>query len=170
MPYFTRVSTVFFLCLFLTGLPVSAQSSDPLETKGVLDILTLAEFNRVMENAKGKVVVVNFWASWCPACRAGFPELAAVHKNFKESELLILGLSVDEDNTAYKKAVIKENFQYPVRRVGRDISAKFQVSGIPKMFIYSPKGELLAEQTGPVAREALTAFIQNLLKKTAGSQ
>ncbi len=93
----------------------------------------------------GKVVLVNFWATWCPPCRKELPDLSALYQRFRPRGLVILAIS-DEDAAKVAPFVAKEKLTYPVLLdPGRKVNDLFHIDGIPKSFVYSRGGKLVAE-------------------------
>ena len=98
-----------------------------------------------LRSLKGKVVLVNFWATWCPPCRKEMPDLDALYKHFRKQGLVILAIS-DEDAGKVKPFITEEGISYPVLLdPGRKVSTLFNVNGIPKTFIYDRSGKLVTE-------------------------
>ena len=97
------------------------------------------------ENLAGEVVLVNFWATWCPPCQKETPDLEALYERFKSRGFVILGIS-DEDSSKVKPFVAKRKITYPVLLdPGRKVNQLFQINGIPKSFVYDRAGKLVAE-------------------------
>jgi peroxiredoxin len=93
----------------------------------------------------GKVVLVNFWATWCPPCRKELPDLEALYQRFNSRGLVILAIS-DEDAGKVQPFVAQQKLTYPVLLdPGRKVNELFDVSGIPKSFVYGRDGKLAAE-------------------------
>ena len=93
----------------------------------------------------GKVVLVNFWATWCPPCLKEMPDLERLYEQFKDQGFVILGIS-DEDVNKVKPFIAKRNVTYPVLSdPGRKVNELFQINGIPKSFVYDRSGRLVAE-------------------------
>jgi peroxiredoxin len=93
----------------------------------------------------GKVVLVNFWATWCPPCRKELPDLQALYQRFGPQGFVILAIS-DEDSGKVKPFVTEQKLTYPVLLdSGRKVNQLFQVEGIPKSFVYGRDGKLVAE-------------------------
>jgi peroxiredoxin len=93
----------------------------------------------------GQVVLVNFWATWCPPCRKELPDLEALSQRFGSRGLVILAIS-DEDAGKVQPFVAEHKLTYPVLLdPGRKVNELFAVEGIPKTFVYSRDGKLAAE-------------------------
>jgi thiol-disulfide isomerase/thioredoxin len=93
----------------------------------------------------GKVVLVNFWATWCPPCRKEMPDLDALYKRFKDEGLVIL--AVDDEEAAKVKPFLTERpVTYPILLdPGRKVNDLFHIDGIPKSFVYDREGKLVAQ-------------------------
>jgi len=98
-----------------------------------------------LKSLQGKVVLVNFWATWCPPCRKEMPDLESLHKQFEKQGLVILAIS-DEDASKVKPFIADQGVSYTVLLdPGRKVNTLFHVMGIPKTFIYDRSGKLAAE-------------------------
>jgi peroxiredoxin len=109
---------------------------------------TLQELNGknwTLKEQHGKVVVLNFWATWCPPCRKEMPDLETLYQQFKEQGLLVLAIS-DEDAGKVKPFVAQQKVTYPILLdPGRKVNDLFQIEGIPKTFVYDRNGKLVAQ-------------------------
>jgi peroxiredoxin len=98
-----------------------------------------------LKDLSGKVVVVNFWATWCPPCRKEMPDLETLYKRFQNQGLVILAIS-DEDAGKVKPFVVQQKVSYPILLdPGRKVNQLFEVEGIPKSFVYDRSGKLVAQ-------------------------
>ena len=105
----------------------------------------LAGKSWTLQQLRGKVVLVNFWATWCPPCRKELPDLQALYSRFQAQGFLILAIS-DEGVAKVKPFVEDRNLTYPVLLdPGRKVNQLFEVQGIPKSFVYDRDGKLVAE-------------------------
>jgi len=94
---------------------------------------------------KGKVVLVNFWATWCPPCRKEMPDLQALYDKYKDQGFVVLSIS-DEDAAKVAPFVAERKITYPVLLdPGRKVNEAFVVEGIPKSFVYDREGKLVAQ-------------------------
>jgi thiol-disulfide isomerase/thioredoxin len=109
---------------------------------------TLTDLNGnswTLTSLTGKVVLVNFWATWCPPCRKEMPDLEVLYQRFKGNGLVILAIS-DEVERDVKPFLANHKFSYPVLLdPGRRVNDLFRVQGIPKSFLYDRTGSLVAE-------------------------
>ncbi len=97
--------------------------------------------------AKGKTVVLDFWASWCPDCRKDAPEVVRMYNAYKQHGIEFLGVSMDTDVEAWKKAIEKYRIAYPqVSELKKfketDISKAYGVNWIPSMVVIGPDGQV----------------------------
>ena len=101
--------------------------------------------NWTLSKLKGKVVVVNFWATWCPPCRKEMPDLQALSQEFKDKGLVVLAVS-DETMDKVKPFIAENKYTFPVLLdPGRKVNTSYFVSGIPKNFVYNREGKLVAQ-------------------------
>lgn len=109
---------------------------------------TLPDLNGKQWNLKelrGSVVLVNFWATWCPPCRKEMPDLEALFRRFGPKGLVILAIS-DEESGKVQPFIAEHHFSYPILLdPGRKVNELFRVEGIPKSFLYDREGKLAAE-------------------------
>ena len=98
-----------------------------------------------LKSLQGQVVLVNFWATWCPPCRKEMPDLDALYRRFKDQGLIILAIS-DEEAAKVKSYLAEKPVTYPILLdPGRKVNDLFLINGIPKSFVYDRKGKLVAQ-------------------------
>jgi peroxiredoxin len=98
-----------------------------------------------LSGLRGKVVLVNFWATWCPPCRKEIPDLDALYQRFADKGLIVLGIS-DEAAPKIDDFLTKHSIAYPVLLDSdRAVNKSFAIQGIPKSFVYDRSGQLVAQ-------------------------
>lgn len=100
-----------------------------------------------LKDLRGKVVLVNFWATWCPPCRKEMPDLEELYRRFKDKGqgFVVLAIS-DEDAAKVSPFLAERNITYPVLLdPGRKVNEQFRIEGIPKSFVYDRSGKLVAQ-------------------------
>lgn len=109
---------------------------------------------------KGKWVLVNYWATWCPPCLDEIPDLIALHED-KKNNLVVIGIAVD-----YRSAKQVTDFadgmlvSYPiVLGTPKVISQIAPVQGLPTTYLYNPQGKMVGQQVGAITRKSIEAFI-----------
>ena len=121
-----------------------------------------------LEDLRGTVVLLNFWATWCPPCREEIPDLIRVHQAFAARGVTVVGLAVDDSGAdAIKAFVAKYGITYPVVLGNIDIAQQYRVNGIPASFLIDRQGRIVKRWNGPRAEEAFTASIDALLQQEA---
>jgi peroxiredoxin len=97
-----------------------------------------------LKDLKGKVVMLNFWATWCPPCRKEMPDLEAFYRQFSPQGFVILGISDDEPDKV-RAFVQQHGVTYPVLLdPGSKVNELLHINGIPKTFIYDREGKVVA--------------------------
>jgi cytochrome c biogenesis protein CcmG/thiol:disulfide interchange protein DsbE len=119
--------------------------------------LTLADF-------QGKVVILNFWATWCGPCRAEVPDLVALQERYKD-HLQIIGLDVDDDDTAEIQKYVKETgIDYPVAMTPDDLRVQYGgIPALPTTFILDTEGRVVQKHVGYTDPELYETEIRALL-------
>jgi peroxiredoxin len=98
-----------------------------------------------LSELKGKIVVVNFWATWCPPCRAEMPNLDVIYTHFQSQGLVVLSITSEDP---FKVASILGTWNYhpPVLfDTGGKVAKQFHVEGIPRTFVFNREGKMVAQ-------------------------
>jgi peroxiredoxin len=116
---------------------------------------------------KGKVVILNFWATWCGPCRQEIPDFIEVYKKYREQGVEIVGVSLDQGGWEKVNPFVKQNkINYPVVLGNQTMASTFgKIQFIPTTFIIDPSGNIVGEHTGVMTKAMLEAKIKPYLKK-----
>jgi cytochrome c biogenesis protein CcmG, thiol:disulfide interchange protein DsbE len=116
--------------------------------------LSLAGDSVTLAAERGKVVLLNVWATWCHPCRAEIPELRSIHEAYKARGLELIGVSVDAEGADDDIRQFMKEFgmAYPIwRDPDERVSTQFLVVGVPATFLIDRDGVLRWRKTGPIA-------------------
>jgi thiol-disulfide isomerase/thioredoxin len=119
-----------------------------------------------LSDYRGKWVVVNYWATWCPPCREEIPELIGFHDQHKDKDAVVLGVNYEDKSADALKAFVDDYLiSYPVL-LGEVGSGKNvgPIPGLPTTYVISPTGEVVARQVGPLTAEMLDDFLAKQAK------
>lgn len=156
---------------FITGLFIAlclasawAAPSAALAANGAVPVLDSASLVKmVTEEGKGKVTIISVFASWCPPCKEEMPILVKTRTSADNKDLLLIGLSIDESMSALNDFIKEHNINFPVFTGTDELLHALGISGIPHMFIFNRKGELVESFIGlmpePMFRVILTRLM-----------
>jgi cytochrome c biogenesis protein CcmG/thiol:disulfide interchange protein DsbE len=103
-----------------------------------------------LSDLRGKVVVLNFWASWCPPCIEETPGLIEFQQRIAARNGVVLGVSIDEDDAAYEKFLAEKHINFPTYRdPSKKIATDFGTSMWPETYVIDRKGVILRKIIGP---------------------
>ncbi|MGB9236326.1 MAG: TlpA disulfide reductase family protein [Terriglobales bacterium] len=137
------------------------EADDRMREHAQFSLKDLAGKTWTFSELRGKVVVVNFWATWCPPCRKEMPDLEALYEQFAPQGLVILGIS-DEETQKVEPFIRKRKVTFPVLLdLGRKVNEMFVVEGIPKSFVYDRAGKLVVQSIDMRTRKQ---FLEMLAK------
>jgi len=133
--------------------------------------LDLAGKPRHLSDLRGKVVVLNFWASWCPPCVAEAPSLNRLHKYIESRNGLVLGVAADEDPYAFSKFIVDQAVTFPNYRDpgtkdrGSPIALSYGTAMIPETYIVDRHGKIARKVIGPQEWDSadMRAYVDTLL-------
>ena len=117
---------------------------------------------------KGKVVVLNMWASWCEPCREELPLLQTTHEQIASKGGLVLGIDTQDASDAAKQFLAESKATFPsLRDKDKSYGREFGVTGYPETFLIDRQGRIAAIQRFPVTQAWLDARLPKLLAEQA---
>ena len=116
-----------------------------------------------LSDYKGKWVVVNYWATWCPPCLDELPELVEFHEKYGKDTAVVLGVNYEQVDRDYLRQFIDEYFiTYPVLLANpASVNAFGRIMGLPTTYVVSPEGKVVAQRTGGVTMD----YLEGVLRK-----
>jgi len=121
------------LCLFAFGFSLTVHAADSLS----------------LERYRGKVVLVDFWASWCAPCRQSFPWLNELQAKYADRGLVVLGVNVDRARSDAERFLSEVPAQFEILYDPEgELAARYDIPGMPSSFVFGPDGALVAKHIG----------------------
>lgn len=119
-----------------------------------------------LSDFKGKVVLLNFWATWCPPCVQELPSLNSIHERFRDRGLVVVGISVDEDKEAYQKFLQQRGVTFPTARdPEQTVNSRYGTTKFPESYLIDREGYVRREYVGPEdwERPEIVNYLSSLL-------
>ncbi len=153
--------------ILLTGI-MQPDINIPLNEQQTADYnLNLISFNNAelsLEDLKGKVIFLNFWASWCPPCRAEIPTIQSLYNKMKNrKDLVFIMVSLDNDSSKAKEFIKNSKFDFPVYFVNGYFPKIYDSGTIPSTYVISKEGKIVTKEVGMA--DYNTRKFQNFLNK-----
>ena len=121
-----------------------------------------------IDQYKGKMVLVNFWATWCEGCKVEIPWYMEFQKKYKDSGLSVVGVSVDDDGWKSVKPFLEaKQVNYPVVIGDWDLAGRFGITSLPVTLLIDRNGRVADLHVGMVDKDAFDIEIQILVKESA---
>ncbi|MEX0331213.1 MAG: TlpA family protein disulfide reductase [Puniceicoccaceae bacterium] len=125
---------------------------ESLQVGGVFPDLSFSDLEGKaisLADYKGKVVLIDFWATWCPPCIAELPHLLETYQEFNDSGFEIIGISLDKDKEKLESFIAENKMDWPQYYDGKgwdnELSNKYAVSSIPTTYLIGPEGKIIAK-------------------------
>lgn len=139
---------------FMTG----ATAAEPVD----YSLPDMSGKTRSLEDYRGKWVVVNYWATWCPPCQEEIPDLVDFHDKHKDSDAVVLGINYEDIGTEQLASFVDSFLiSYPVLRSDTvAVTPLGPILGLPTTYIIDPDGSPVMRQVGPITRKQLEDYIE----------
>lgn len=153
-----------FLICFLTGLLIAVTSTLAEAEEKVtanFELKDTAGLKHQLSNYKGKWVLVNYWATWCPPCLEEVPDLVNLYDHHKKKDLMVIGVVFDYKNTKEVTDYVDDMLMsYPIVLGDDEVTAQIGTAEVlPTTFIYNPQGALVKIKRGLITKQYIEKII-----------
>jgi thiol-disulfide isomerase/thioredoxin len=124
---------------------------------------TGAKFN--LSDCKGKVVLVNFWATWCPPCRMEIPDLIALQAKYASRGFTVVGLSEDDNFSQAIMFAKSAKMNYPVLKTPEGLAATLGITGLPTSVLVGKDGKVITAMSGVDPKTGMQVFWSPKIEK-----
>ena len=157
---FKYICLAFLFTLTLFTFSTNSHAGDSIKK------IKLSELKSVLENNKGKVLILDLWATWCPPCRKEIPGFINLYNKYQSKGVEILGIAFDENGSEVVPPFIKKmGINYSVYLDGGDIAEAYDLQAYPTTVIYGKDGKVVNKHIGFVSEKEFDDEIGELLKK-----
>ncbi len=161
---FLPCAAVVIASLVLVGGPSAAMNPPEIASDFSRDDLTGHPVH--LSDYRGKVVLLNFWASWCGPCREEMPQFSRWQRNYGTQGLQIIGVAMDDDADSARKFLKQYPVSYPIvvgdARLGENFGG---ILGLPTSYVVDAEGRIVARYRGESDLKKMEAQIQTLLAR-----
>ena len=162
---FVVAAILFFIVNNTNGEPEEGPYPPSYKTVNSADIINLSDY-------RGKVVILDFWATWCPPCRKGIPDLIELKNDYKNSEVEVIGISLDSFTRggATKNDVIPfikdYGINYPIVIGDQEVAQQYGgINSIPTSFVIDKEGYIVSYYQGLIEKSQYQNDIKKALAK-----
>ncbi|HEY83275.1 MAG TPA: TlpA family protein disulfide reductase [Dehalococcoidia bacterium] len=109
-----------------------------------------------LRDLRGRVVFINFWASWCPPCRAEMPEIEAVHQEYKDKGVVVIGVDISEPESVVRQYIRQGGFSWTIVLDSTgEVARDYRITAIPTSFFVDRDGVIRAVNVGAMTKRAM---------------
>ena len=155
-----KIIGIIFLMISLVSFSNSAKAPD-FNLKDQYGVI------HSLENYKGKVIFLNFWATWCPPCKKEMPDIENIYKEYGENkkDVVILGVNSEKENEV-KKFLKDKGYTFPiVIDENSEVMRKYFIQAFPTSFVIDKEGNVYGYVMGGLTKEQIKQVIEEVLKK-----
>jgi thiol-disulfide isomerase/thioredoxin len=163
---------IFIGCLCIVGLFLFPHCAREKKTSPALapdfTLNTLDDQEITLSKLKGKVVLLDFWATWCGPCRESIPHLVHLYKTYRENGFEMIGISLDKGDPQVVRNFAKSmDIPYPIVIAPEEVMRNYKVTKIPTSFLIDKEGRIRESITGfnSTIAQQLTAKVADLISE-----
>ena len=155
-----KIIGIIFLMISLVSFSNSAKAPD-------FNLKDQYGVTHSLENYKGKVIFLNFWATWCPPCKKEMPDVESIYKEYGENkkDVVILGINSEKENEV-KKFLKDKGYTFPTLiDENSEVMRKYFIQAFPTSFVIDKEGNVYGYVMGGLTKEQIKQVIEEVLKK-----
>ncbi len=147
-----RIIVIVLAAIFQLVVMPSGSSSNPAERAAEFDLIDMHGQHHRLADYHGRVVLLNFWATWCPECTEELPSLNALHEKYKERGLSVIGVSTDRSRDPVERLVARLHITYPIAfdNTGGTLLRQYRTIGLPFTVIIDRNGFIRERMIGGI--------------------
>lgn len=120
-----------------------------------------------LEQLKGKVVILNFWGSWCEPCRTEMPALTEIYRQYQQAGIEVVGINIAETDVTAMQFVKQYKLNFPIwMDRNREVVDLYEIGPIPSTYFIDPTGKIVAVKEGPLQLNELQNIVLSMLPKS----
>jgi len=158
--------TAFYTVIKSQAGPISKSAVIPTQSEKIkahdFNLKDLDGASVSLKSLKGKNVYVNFWATWCPPCKAEMVELEKLYQETKDTDLVILAIDLGENKKTVADFMIKNNYNFKVVLSDTKTAELYKISSIPVSIFIDKDGNIVSSQIGGMSYEEMKEQIDKL--------
>ena len=142
-----KMKTLSFILFILLIDDLQGIDTKPSKIFPDLANFKLDGYNR--EDLKNKILVIDFWASWCAPCKKAFPALCEIQNEYLEKDVVVVGVNVDKDKSSMEKFLRKNSHNFKIIfDIDKNLVSELNVKTMPTTFIVDKNFKIIAEKQG----------------------
>lgn len=154
----------------LAAVCISTASAAPVKEGDSAPALSSHQLEGALPAMKGKVVVIDFWASWCGPCASSLPALERLHQKYKDRGVVVIGVSVDDDAAKMKAFLAKHPVTFStVRDAGQTLVAAYSIENMPTSIVLGLDGRVVSVHRGFKGKKTEEEWDRDLQRLTGGA-
>ena len=158
-----HISAIVIVSVFCLPISLWANNVDSYPPAPLFSLIDISGQKLELAAYRGRVVVLNFWASWCGPCREEIPQFVELQARYESERLVVMGLTV-EDRLDSVRSIKKElDINYRLALVDNDLGARYGAVGVPTTFVLGRDGRIYSKHSGKVIFEELIKEVTQLL-------
>ncbi len=160
------------LAAVVFGVQLARQRQTQPESGAAPDftLTTLQGETYTLSELRGKVVLINFWASWCGPCRVEAPVLERIWQQYKDRGVVVLGVAYTDTESGARDFIAEFNQTYPNGLdLGTKISDKYHITGVPETYVVDQNGNIAWTRFATISEKEVTLLLDQLLANGSGS-